>query len=308
MLTTTSLSPAARVLVAVGRRAPAGDLLVAQRMRALLMAHLAHLFVTCRGKRSEYGKHDGQNGRNEQDDTFENKQSKEEQRKKLGEAEEEATEKLDYDKSNNNRNFSPDYSPVLLLLSPTTPTAGARITKPNVDLRHGVSDGNASFKSMEYTYLANFTGLPALSVPVGYVEPDDDDDGQSHGQDQGQGKSEGSKDNTGKIPIGMQAMGEWGAEEDLIEWGYDMEEYLHLHSASASASASASELGANAIGEKGSGSTINSENGSVAGSGRILPGVWVDALGLARDRGGKEEKWNGNGYGDKDWVKNRDEK
>lgn len=51
---------------------------------------------------------------------------------------------------------------------------------------------------MEYVWLANFSGCPALSVPVGVAAP---------------------KLGTGKIPVGLMAMGEWGAEEGLLEWG-----------------------------------------------------------------------------------------
>ena len=308
VLTSTSLSPAARVLVAVGRRAPARDLLVAQKMRALLMAHLAHLFVSFRGERGKRDEH------KEQDDTSKDNQNRQQQQqqqqqegekaKEAEEAEEESeTAQLDVNK--NKMNPTPPPSPILLLLSPTTPTAGARITNPNVDLRHGVSDGNASFRSMEYTYLANFTGLPALTVPVGYVEPDepdkpiddDDGDGQSHNQSQShsqgkrqeKSKSDSNRDVSGRIPVGMQAMGEWGAEEELIEWGYDMEEYIHLHSGLALELGSLGSL--SVVREKGSGSDDGSgtTTGHDAGSGRVLPGIWVDALEMARDGGGKEE-------------------
>jgi Asp-tRNA(Asn)/Glu-tRNA(Gln) amidotransferase A subunit family amidase len=58
---------------------------------------------------------------------------------------------------------------------------------------------------MEYVWLANFTGCPCLTVPVGYAKP------------------EGSG---GDLPIGMMAMGEWGNEDGLIDWGYDGEKYL----------------------------------------------------------------------------------
>jgi Asp-tRNA(Asn)/Glu-tRNA(Gln) amidotransferase A subunit family amidase len=61
-------------------------------------------------------------------------------------------------------------------------------------------------RSMEYVWLANFTGNPAISVPVGYVEPV-------------QGK--------GEIPIGLMAMGEWGSEDELIAWGKESEGWLN---------------------------------------------------------------------------------
>lgn len=48
---------------------------------------------------------------------------------------------------------------------------------------------------MEYVWLANFTGCPAISCPAGF-SPD-------------------------RAPIGVMAMGEWGAEEDLIAFARD---------------------------------------------------------------------------------------
>ena len=59
----------------------------------------------------------------------------------------------------------------MLILTPTTPCAGWKIGKPS-DLTsgYGVSDGDQSLRSMEYVYLANFTGNPALSCPMGYTE------------------------------------------------------------------------------------------------------------------------------------------
>lgn len=58
---------------------------------------------------------------------------------------------------------------------------------------------------MEYCWLANFVGCPALSVPVGYVDP-----------------SVGG----GKVPIGLMGMGEWCSEDELIEFGFECEKYL----------------------------------------------------------------------------------
>jgi Asp-tRNA(Asn)/Glu-tRNA(Gln) amidotransferase A subunit family amidase len=31
----------------------------------------------------------------------------------------------------------------------------------------------------------------------------------------------------GRLPVGLMAMGEWGAEEQLLEWAGETEEYLH---------------------------------------------------------------------------------
>lgn len=88
--------------------------------------------------------------------------------------------------------------PGLLIVTPTTPNAGWHIAGGAADLKHGISDGNMSMRNMTYIWLANFIGCPALSIPVGMAEP-----------------IEGE----GKIPIGLMAMAEWGAEESLIEWG-----------------------------------------------------------------------------------------
>ena len=94
--------------------------------------------------------------------------------------------------------------PGLLIVTPTTPTAGWRIRNP-ADLSRGVSDGDMSLRSMTYAWMANFTGCPAISVPVGKAE----------GRDKG-----------GKVPVGLMAMGEWGDEEGLIEWGRVAEEWV----------------------------------------------------------------------------------
>lgn len=74
------------------------------------------------------------------------------------------------------------------------------------DLKHGITDGNTSIRNMEYVWLANFCGNPAISVPVGYVEPT---------------KGEG------RVPVGMMAMAEWGGEEQLLGWGYEAEGFLN---------------------------------------------------------------------------------
>lgn len=88
--------------------------------------------------------------------------------------------------------------PGLLIVTPTTPNAGWHITGGAAELKHGVSDGNMSVRNMTYIWLANFTGCPALSIPVGMAEP---------------------KGGEGKIPMGLMAMAEWGGEETLFEWG-----------------------------------------------------------------------------------------
>ncbi|KAI9705815.1 MAG: hypothetical protein M1836_005221 [Candelina mexicana] len=94
--------------------------------------------------------------------------------------------------------------PSLVIVTPTTPNPGWHIVPG--DLKYGVSDANMSVRSMEYVYLANFTGVPSLCFPVGYVDP---------------------VEGEGKIPIGLMGMAEWGAEELLIEWGRDGERWLN---------------------------------------------------------------------------------
>jgi Asp-tRNA(Asn)/Glu-tRNA(Gln) amidotransferase A subunit family amidase len=139
---TSFLSPATRILLEVGSKATASDFLQAQRVRSLLMSHLAALF-------QQY--------------------------------------------------------PGLMILTPTTPTVGWPIKSP-ADLKYGVTDGDMSIRSMEYVWLANFTGCPCLQIPVGYAKATKGD---------------------GIVPIGMMAMGEWGSEDELIEWGFEGEKYLN---------------------------------------------------------------------------------
>ncbi|KAL2432616.1 Fatty acid amide hydrolase [Exophiala dermatitidis] len=91
--------------------------------------------------------------------------------------------------------------PGLLLLSPTTPCAGWKIEKPgDITSGYGVSDGDQSLRAMEYVYLANFTGAPAISCPMGYTDAN--------------------------LPVGLMAMGEWGSEEQLLAFGKEGEALL----------------------------------------------------------------------------------
>ncbi|KAI1002294.1 hypothetical protein K3495_g5907 [Podosphaera aphanis] len=95
--------------------------------------------------------------------------------------------------------------PGLLIVTPTCPMAGWPIDQ-RVDLKYGISDGSKSMRCIEYAWLANFCGNPAISCPVGYAEPI-----KGHG----------------RIPVGIMAMGEWGSEEQLLRWGRECENYLH---------------------------------------------------------------------------------
>lgn len=128
-----------KVLVSMGMwQIQAQDFLAAQRLRNLLMTHLAHLF---------------------------------------------------------------HLHPGLLIFTPTTPIPGWRIESP-AELSRGLSDGKSSVRNMEYVWLANFTGCPAINCPAGFTT---------------------DSRNGGKVPVGVMAMGEWGAEEDLIAFARDGE-------------------------------------------------------------------------------------
>lgn len=94
--------------------------------------------------------------------------------------------------------------PGLLIMTPTTPMAGWPAVPG--DEKYGMSDTNKTIRNMRYVFLANMTGTPALSAPVGYVDPD---------------KGEG------KLPVGLMATAEWGAEEQLLTWAHEAEDYLH---------------------------------------------------------------------------------
>ncbi|KAK4241825.1 amidase signature domain-containing protein [Achaetomium macrosporum] len=118
--------------------------------------------------------------------------------------------------------------PGLLVVTPTTPMAGWPI-QPG-DERFGFSDGNLQIKSMTFAWYANTSGCPAVSCPAGYVDP-------------AQGE--------GKLPVGLMAMGEWGAEEQLLGFARHVEGYL---------------------------------NEAYPG-GRQRPKEWADVIALARQRG-----------------------
>ncbi|OCK84846.1 amidase signature enzyme [Lepidopterella palustris CBS 459.81] len=139
----TDLTAANKILITVGSKTPATDLLLAQKLRNILMEHLAYLFQ----------KHPG-----------------------------------------------------LIIVTPTTPNPGWHISGGKGDLKYGVSDANMSVRSMEYVWLANFTGVPCITFPVGYVDP---------------------VEGKGKIPIALSGNGEWGSEDELIEFGYDGEAWLN---------------------------------------------------------------------------------
>ncbi|KAI8960638.1 amidase signature enzyme [Daldinia sp. FL1419] len=94
--------------------------------------------------------------------------------------------------------------PGMLILTPTAPEAGWKI-HPD-DQAYGFSDGNVTIRNMMYIWLANSTGCPAVTAPVGYVDPESGE---------------------GKLPVGLMAMGEWGAEEQLLAWAKEAETYVN---------------------------------------------------------------------------------
>ncbi|MCJ1418175.1 hypothetical protein MMC32_004520 [Xylographa parallela] len=147
---TRNLTAANKILICLGRVTPTTDFLLAQKLRQLLMQHLADL----------WRKHPG-----------------------------------------------------MIIVTPTTPCAGWHIADPKVDLKYGISDGDQTLKTMEYVWLANFTGLPSITVPVGFVLPVGE---------RGVGEEAGN-DTGGKIPVGLMGMGEWGSEEQLLQWGAEAE-------------------------------------------------------------------------------------
>jgi Asp-tRNA(Asn)/Glu-tRNA(Gln) amidotransferase A subunit family amidase len=94
----------------------------------------------------------------------------------------------------------------LVIVTPTTPNAGW-FWKSKADLKKGISDGDMTIRNMQYVWMANFLGNPAIQFPVGYAAPPKGIKGP-------------------EVPIGFMGMGIWGGEEGLIELGYEGEQYL----------------------------------------------------------------------------------
>ena len=105
-----------------------------------------------------------------------------------------------------------DQHPGMVIVTPTTPNAGWSIEQGEAEKRSGLSDANKSVRSMEYVWLANFTGCPAISVPVGFINEDILD---------------GTKiDEDVRVPVGLMGMGEWGEEAGILEWGREGEKLM----------------------------------------------------------------------------------
>ncbi len=95
--------------------------------------------------------------------------------------------------------------PSLIVVTPTTAAPGWPIRGGDTELVTGLADANTSSRNAEYTPLANFTGCPSLQTPIGYVQ------------------AEGGG---GHVPIGIIGMGQWGADEELVGFGYDVERWI----------------------------------------------------------------------------------
>ncbi|PGH11975.1 hypothetical protein AJ79_04562 [Helicocarpus griseus UAMH5409] len=183
----SKLSAPNKVLVSLGgTQASAQDFLAAQKLRNLLMSHLAFLF-------QKY--------------------------------------------------------PGLVIATPTTPMPGWKIAKGEADLANGVSDADASLRSMEYVYLANFTGCPAISRPMGLIDGPE-------------------------VPVGLMGMGDWGSEEFLFEWARDGEGMLGAAVGGADAAAAAAAV-----------VTATESKGVLKVPDVKKGGKWVDVIGLVRGGG-----------------------
>ena len=101
----------------------------------------------------------------------------------------------------------------MIMVTPTSACAGWKI-KSRSELVHGLSDGDMTITSMRYVWLANFCGVPALTVPAGYVVPEGEVDAGTVAD----GKTEG------KVPVGLMATAEWTHEDGLLRFGADAEE------------------------------------------------------------------------------------
>jgi len=184
------LTPANRILLALGRTTTAVDFLLAQKLRRVLMQHLAWLWS------------EDQCGSD------------------------------------------------MLIVTPVSACAGWPIGNTDVDggeLKKGLSDGDRTLRTMEFVWMANFCGVPGLTVPSGYVVP-----GEGKGGVAGEVVGRGQKV-VGRIPVGLMAMGEWASEEALLRFGLDAEEVM----------------------------------GSEAERVQTRPECWVDVLKLAKERKGR---------------------
>ncbi|RFN41274.1 glutamyl-trna amidotransferase subunit a [Fusarium flagelliforme] len=146
----SNTTAANKLLLAMGRTTPAGDYVLAQKLRNLLMQHLAHLW---------------------------------------------------------------QMHPGMMIITPTTACPGAPIKGGASELKYGLSNGDLTIESMTYVWLANFCGMPSLSVPAGYVVPE----GQERAGE------EADESTVGKVPVGLMVTDEWCTEKALLEFGVEAE-------------------------------------------------------------------------------------
>ncbi|CAK7242705.1 MAG: hypothetical protein STHCBS139747_004203 [Sporothrix thermara] len=102
--------------------------------------------------------------------------------------------------------------PGMIIVTPTTSCTGWPVRNAN-ERRWGISDGDTTIRTMEYVWLANFCGLPSISLPAGYAVP----------EGQPEAGTVAGPDTKGKVPVGIMATGEWAAETDLLRLALDAE-------------------------------------------------------------------------------------
>lgn len=96
-------------------------------------------------------------------------------------------------------------SPVMGDRTPKTPTGYQGLGERNVPL---------IYKLMRYVTLANFVGLPALSIPVGYYNPTTTDGSENESKDDSD-----ENDTHTLLPIGFQVMGDAWNVHKLVQVG-----------------------------------------------------------------------------------------
>ena len=105
-----------------------------------------------------------------------------------------------------------------------TPVLGDTIPKTAPGfLSHGESNVPLVMKLMKFAPMANFLGLPALSIPVGYHRIDDDNDDDDTATTTTEEDDDGTSTNGNLLPIGFQLMGDAWKEHTLIRMGYEIE-------------------------------------------------------------------------------------
>jgi Asp-tRNA(Asn)/Glu-tRNA(Gln) amidotransferase A subunit family amidase len=93
--------------------------------------------------------------------------------------------------------------PGMIIVTPTAACEGWRINDLKTEDKYGLSDGDTTLETMEYVWMANFCGMPSLALPVGFAVD--------------------AKTGEETVPVGMMGMSEWCGEEDLLQWGLDVE-------------------------------------------------------------------------------------